>query len=525
MPRRRVVLACLLAGLATAASVSATILHPGKWTQNAQVHRVFATAVNLMLLPGTDPTNPVQSQILWWADDHSAPIVGEPDGNHGGRFDWWPDSDASLNSGNFPDTTHGPSGTFVSDVLEETGFNIFCSGLGHLPSGLGFVVGGTTEAENGETRAATYDPVTKQWTVLTGQMQAGRWYPTATTLPDGRMLITTSGSQYRHVWMFGGAENDIQLQRMPVSHTKGWELGVIPSFDSYVSWAARVPPVPRRGHTASFSLGSRQAIFGGQKSDGSGMLNDLWLLARDENQGGSNYQYLWHRRTPATESPVSPTARAFHSAVSPNDGEMVIFGGLSVTQQALNDVWGVTLKNNSTEAYWINRLPTASSEPFPARFGQAVVWHKDPSNVVANDCAYVYGGSGNLGSLPTDNAVYRMKLVGTDQVEWTKCTVENPTVGPGPRMFMATGLINRARVANGPEINGMVVYGGRTFENQVSDSLFVLWITGPTTVRWQPVAQSGTRPPRAGERGRRGHRELGGVLAVGRKDGRWNRET
>lgn len=494
MPRRRVVLACLLICLAMAAKVSATILHPGKWTQLAQVYPLTATAVNMMLLPGSNPADPVRSQVLYWADDHSAPIIGEPDGNHGGRFDWLPGSDAWINAGNFPDTS--PTGTFVPDILAATGFNIFCSGLGHLPSGEGFVVGGTTEAENGETRAATYNPVTKQWTVLAGRMQTGRWYPSATTLPDGRMLIT-SGSRYRNIWTFGGDASDIQLYRLPVSHTEpGWLPAVVPEFDSYVPLNSpeRVGPLARHGHTATFSLGSRQAIFGGQMANGQ-PTNELWLLARDENQGTPDYKYLWHRRTPLTGA-SAPSARAFHCAVSRDDNELVIFGGLSGSNQPLGDVWSVSPINNSRNVTWEPRAPTSTSDPFPARFGHTAFWHKDPANNTANDCAYVFGGSGSFAGLPTDNSVYQMKLVGTDSVEWKQCTLESGSaLPPSPRMYMATGHFRGKRTASGPEVDGMFLYGGSTSSGSATNDLYVLWITGPTTVSWQVVPQSGDVPP------------------------------
>lgn len=75
-------------------------------------------------------------------------------------------------------------------------YNVFCSGHSQLADGRILVVGGhgpSGAADAGSDQAAIFDPVSETWTSVPRMSQA-RWYPTATTLPDGRVLVT-SGSK------------------------------------------------------------------------------------------------------------------------------------------------------------------------------------------------------------------------------------------------------------------------------------------------------------------------------------------
>jgi len=73
----------------------------------------------------------------------------------------------------------------------DTGFNIFCSGLAHLPDGRMFMAGGNKDQQlNGIVQTHIFDPVTNLWS-RGPNMLGGRWYPTVTPLNNGEMLITS----------------------------------------------------------------------------------------------------------------------------------------------------------------------------------------------------------------------------------------------------------------------------------------------------------------------------------------------
>jgi galactose oxidase len=70
--------------------------------------------------------------------------------------------------------------------------NLFCSGHAFLPDGRLLVVGGHATDGDGLDQACVYDYRTNTWTALP-VMNERRWYPTATALPDGTVLVS-SGS-------------------------------------------------------------------------------------------------------------------------------------------------------------------------------------------------------------------------------------------------------------------------------------------------------------------------------------------
>lgn len=75
--------------------------------------------------------------------------------------------------------------------------NPFCVGHSLLADGSVFMAGGHVVDYFGQRYAYKYDPFTGEngtWTALP-LMKSFRWYPTCTTLPDGRVLVT-SGTQY-----------------------------------------------------------------------------------------------------------------------------------------------------------------------------------------------------------------------------------------------------------------------------------------------------------------------------------------
>jgi galactose oxidase len=77
-------------------------------------------------------------------------------------------------------------------LADGTKINLFCSGHTFLPDGRLLVVGGHLFDSQGLDQATTYDAMSDTWTP-TALMNDGRWYPTATSLPDGSVLVL-SGS-------------------------------------------------------------------------------------------------------------------------------------------------------------------------------------------------------------------------------------------------------------------------------------------------------------------------------------------
>ena len=69
-------------------------------------------------------------------------------------------------------------------------FKIYCSGHTFLSDGRLLVMGGTSPQTRGLRYATIFDPSTSTWSATTSMAQ-GRYYPTATTLPNGNVLVVS----------------------------------------------------------------------------------------------------------------------------------------------------------------------------------------------------------------------------------------------------------------------------------------------------------------------------------------------
>jgi hypothetical protein len=72
--------------------------------------------------------------------------------------------------------------------------NIFCAGHTFLADGRLLVAGGHISEDHGLPATTLFNFATGAWTQA-APMATGRWYPTTTTLPDGRVLVMAGGDQ------------------------------------------------------------------------------------------------------------------------------------------------------------------------------------------------------------------------------------------------------------------------------------------------------------------------------------------
>ena len=74
--------------------------------------------------------------------------------------------------------------------LSKSGYDLFCSGHTFLSDGTLFVAGGHIQNYVGLATATAYDAAANAWRYLP-PMNAGRWYPTVTALPNGDVLVVS----------------------------------------------------------------------------------------------------------------------------------------------------------------------------------------------------------------------------------------------------------------------------------------------------------------------------------------------
>ena len=145
---------------------------------------VFAQAVVLgqwRALPYLMPINPVHLAVL-----------------HNGKVLIVAGSGNVATETNFRAAVWDPQANTLN--TQPLGWDMFCNGMVVLHDGRVFINGGNLQYDpfHGELRNAAYDPAIGVFTDLEN-MAHGRWYPTVTTLGDGRVMtfsgLTESAAQ------------------------------------------------------------------------------------------------------------------------------------------------------------------------------------------------------------------------------------------------------------------------------------------------------------------------------------------
>lgn len=188
----------------------------GQWSP---VYAWPQVAINLNLLP--------DGRLLSWADDDDADYH-----RTGAR--------GSGKSKAFvvPIPTDGVPGTPINVFNDTT--NLFCSGQSFLPDGRLLVAGGHLRFDgDGAPDTNIFDYRTLGWQKVES-MNAGRWYPTVTSLANGEMLVIgglrdpNTINDLPQVWKVGGGWRD--LTGAKVSNLAGYApMHLAPNGQVFVS--------------------------------------------------------------------------------------------------------------------------------------------------------------------------------------------------------------------------------------------------------------------------------------------------
>jgi hypothetical protein len=168
------------------------------------------------------------------------------------------------------------AGTFTQFSVS---WDMFCNAMSLLPDGRAFINGGTIQYDpfQGQLKSSIFDPATNTFT-NTSNMAHGRWYPTLTTLGDGRVMT------------FSGANESSNTNTAVEIYTvgSGWSTQYIAPFtpDLYPRmhllpngkvFASGAPPVSYifDPSTTSFTQNVATTKYGSSRTYGSSVLLPL----------------------------------------------------------------------------------------------------------------------------------------------------------------------------------------------------------------------------------------------------------
>lgn len=149
-----------------------------------------------------------------------------------------------------------PTGATQSSItVQNMEYDVFCSGTAALPDGRALVVGGTSDYSfTGDNRASIFDPATERF-AQSQSMIDGRWYATATTLGDGRVMA------FSGLGLSGGTNNTVEIYELKNAGA-GWTSPVTAPFS---------PPL----YPPMFLLPNGKVFYNGQ---GSGRIANGWIF-------------------------------------------------------------------------------------------------------------------------------------------------------------------------------------------------------------------------------------------------------
>jgi len=201
----------------------------------------------------------------------------------------------------------------------------------------------------GTTRTMAFNPDSLTWS-LRDTMAFARWYPTVTTLGDGRVLAS-GGRRHHRLTVFGGRDSSGALS----NDLRSVGLGEFHDWDSDASSGA-ARPLPREGHSfVYYRPHQRYFVWGGILDSGAPASAETLYYARahsDDDQRNYDWESV---RTTGDPTHGYPRARGWHGSALRGD-TLVIHGGRAEADSGFSDAW-MLVGLSTTTPQWVKLVP------------------------------------------------------------------------------------------------------------------------------------------------------------------------
>lgn len=257
---------------------------------------------------------------------------------------------------------------------------LFCSGHALMANGRLMVSGGHYDDDRGLRSTNIFDPVTETWTTGLPKMALGRWYPTVTTLADGRM-VTVAGRD--------SASNVVLVPEI-------WEAG---KWVRLPGASLRLPYYPYQ-----FLAPNGKVFYAGER------VQARWL---DVDAVAANGRGKWS--TSSALKHLWPYNRDYGSAVMYETGKVLVVGGGGDPTRSTTDPKFAT--------------PTATAETIDLNLTGPTWRSADPMHVARRHLnatilpdgqVLVTGGSSAGGFNSLSGAVHEAEMWNPQTGQWTQ---------------------------------------------------------------------------------------------------------
>jgi Domain of unknown function (DUF1929)/PKD domain len=337
-------------------------------------------------------------------------------------------------SGNLPSDKNYMAGvwnpqtdTFTTQPLN---WDMFCNGMVVLPDGRPFIMSGTIQYDPfyGERRTSSYNPATGTFADLQ-PMAHGRWYPTATTLGDGRVMIFSGldekGSTNTTVEFYTVGSGWSQPYQAPWTPPLYPRMHLLPNGTVFYSGSTTTSSIFNPS-TQVWTTGVAFTNYNGTRTYGSSV-----LLPLTPANGYDPRVIIMGGGSPATNTteiidlgasqpkwvngPKMSAGRIEMDAVMLPTGNVLVLNGSVNDEDANSASLGADLYNSTT-----NTFSSAGAGAFPRLYHSGALLLPDATILVLGgnpergtyephmeiySPAYLFNSSGSLATRPTITSV------------------------------------------------------------------------------------------------------------------------
>ena len=342
-------------------------------------------------------------------------------------------------SGNVPGNTNYQAGIFDPSTglvtTQPISWDMFCNGMAILPDGRPLIAGGTLQYDpfHGETQAAVYDPATNSFTNVQS-MAVGRWYPTATVMGDGRVMLFSgldvNGNTTRAVEFFSAASGWSPPVNAPWTPPLYPRMTVLPNGQVFYSGPGAGSALFDPG-TQTWTQNVAHTNYGGSRNYGTTVLLPLTpannykpsvMIMGGASPSTATTEIIdMSQPTPAWAfGPSMSQPRIEMNATILPSGKVLALGG------SLNDEQNSSASLNADLYDPIaNTFSSAGSNGFPRLYHSV-------SLLLPDATVWVAGGNPARGTYQTEIEIYQPAYLFTNDGQGHVIPATRPTIGNAP---------------------------------------------------------------------------------------------